>query len=248
MFLIGVLLTFSLFVTLNFLFPFHVRTEFSPTILSKDKALLHSYLTTDEKWRMYTTLDEITPTLRKAILHKEDRYFYYHFGVNPLAVVRAAFNNVVKNRRTSGASTITMQVARMLEPKERSYGNKLIEIFRAMQLEWQYSKDEILQLYLNLVPYGGNIEGVKAASLIYFEKMPDHLSLAEVTALAIIPNRPNSLRPGRANEQIKESRNRWLRRFEEDGLFDEGTIADAIAEDLIARRHILPRIAPHLSY
>ena len=93
----------------------------------------------------------------------------------------------------SGASTITMQVAKMLEPGKRNIWSKIREMFRAFQLELKYSKNEILQLYLNLVPYGGNIEGVKAASLLYFKKNPDHLSLAEITALSIIPNRPASL-------------------------------------------------------
>lgn len=91
-------------------------------------------------------------------------------------------------KRTSGASTITMQVARALEPGKRTIWVKIREMFRAFQLEWKYNKDEILQMYLNLVPYGGNIEGVKAASLLYFNKNPDHLSLAEITALSIIPN------------------------------------------------------------
>ncbi|MEL6559896.1 MAG: penicillin-binding protein 1C [Bacteroidota bacterium] len=244
---ISILLFFTILTCLNLLFPFKPDLEYSPIILSEDEELLHSFLTTDDKWRMYTTLEEISPTLKKAIIFKEDRYFYQHFGVNPLSVVRAAFNNIVKNRRTSGASTITMQVARMLEPKGRSYLSKLVEVFRALQLEWNYSKDEILQMYLNLVPYGGNIEGVKAASLIYFQKMPDHLSIAEVTALSIIPNRPNSLRIGVSNELITRERNKWLNRFEEAGLFDPKDLADARDERLEAYRHTLDRVAPHLA-
>jgi penicillin-binding protein 1C len=234
--------------SLNLIFPFKPIIEYSPVIQTKHQQLLHSYLTSDEKWRMFTTLEEITPTLKKAIIFKEDQYFYYHFGVNPISIFRAAFNNLFKGRRTSGASTITMQVARMLNPKERSYTNKIIEIFRALQLEWNLTKDEILQLYLNLVPYGGNIEGVKAASLIYFEKMPDHLSIAEITALSIIPNRPNSLRIGRSNDLIKKERDKWLERFELNDLFDSKDIADALDEELDAKRNVLPRIAPHLSF
>ena len=126
---------------------------------------------------MKTELNEITPELRKAIIHKEDRFFYYHLGVNPIAIGRAAANNIFTGRKTSGASTITMQVARLLQPKKRTYGNKLVEVFRAMQLEWHYSKDEILQLYLNLVPYGGNVEGVKSAALLYFGQLPNRLSV-----------------------------------------------------------------------
>ena len=107
-----------------------------------------------------------------------------------------------------------MQVARALEPKRRTYFSKLTEIFRALQLEAAFSKDEILLMYFNLLPYGGNIEGVKAAALIYFKKAPDHLSLAEITALSIIPNRPSSLVIGKNNDLIVEERNRWNRKDE----------------------------------
>jgi len=168
---------------------------------------------------MFVELKEITPTLRKAILAKEDKYFNYHFGVNPIAIFRAAFNNITKNRRTSGASTITMQVVRMLNPDERTYWNKISEILRAIQLEIFYSKDEILQMYLNLVPYGSNIEGIKSASYLYFQKSPDRLSLAEVTTLAIIPNRPTSLRLGTKNPLIFEERNKWLKRIQQAKVF-----------------------------
>ena len=114
-------------------------------------------------------------------------------------------------KRTSGASTITMQVARALDPRKRNFIAKCIEMFRAFQLEWKYSKEEILQMYLNLVPYGGNIEGVKSASLLYFNKNPDHLSLAEITALSIIPNSPSSLVNWKNTMiLIVKERNRWL--------------------------------------
>ncbi|MFN2439248.1 MAG: penicillin-binding protein 1C, partial [Chitinophagaceae bacterium] len=120
--------------------------------------------------------------------------------------------------------------------------------FRTLQLEWKYSKDEILQLYLNLVPYGGNIEGVKAASLIYFNKNPDHLSLAEITALSIIPNRPSSLVIGKNNELIIQERNAWLHRFAKNNVFTPKEIEDALAEPLVAKRRIVPHFIPHLSY
>jgi penicillin-binding protein 1C len=239
--------SFLLFLLLNFLFPLKDELSYSTLITDEKGEVLHAFLTPDQKWRMKTELQEIAPLLRKAILAKEDRYFYRHPGVNPLAVARAAFNNLVSGRRTSGASTITMQVARALEPRRRTFFAKLAEAFRAFQLEWKYSKEEILQLYLNLVPYGGNIEGVKAASLIYFRKYPDHLSLAEITALSIIPNRPSSLVIGRSNALIVEERNRWLRRFAATGTFSEKEIRDALAEPLEARRNALPREVPHLA-
>ena len=141
-----------------------------------------------------------------------------------------------------------MQVARLLEPKERTYKNKLIEIFRAFQLELNFSKDEILQQYLNLVPYGSNIEGVKSAAVIYFGKMPNHLSIAEITTLSIIPNRPVSLRLGLNNDSIIKERNKWLVRFRKSGLFQSEFIDDASDEGLTAYRREVPRFAPHLSY
>ncbi|GAB3962437.1 penicillin-binding protein 1C [Spirosoma harenae] len=196
---------------------------------------------------MYAELPEITPTLQEAILFKEDKYFRYHPGFNPVAMGRAAVRNLLKGRRTSGASTITMQTVRLLEPRERTYGAKLIELFRAVQLEVHYSKDEILQLYLNLIPYGGNIEGLKSASLLYFGKSPALLSLAELTTLTIIPNRPSSLRLGIRNPLVMQERNRWLDRFLKGGLFDASTISDAKAEPLNAYRREAPQKAPHLA-
>src|SRR4026207_33164 len=207
---------FFLFILLSLIFPLKNNVEYSTIIADKNGEVINAYLTKDQKWRMKTELNEISPLLRKTIIAKEDKYFYYHPGVNPFAVIRATFKNIFRMKRTSGASTITMQVARALEPRKRNIGSKLIEMFRAYQLEWKYSKDEILQLYLNLVPYGGNLEGVKAASLIYFGQTPDYLSLAQIVTLSIIPNRPSSLVVGRDNGLIVQERNKWLHRFEEE--------------------------------
>jgi len=244
-FCVGILL---LFIILDIVFPLKTKLNYSAIIYSEDSTLVHGFLTDDDKWRMYTELHEITPELKKAIIFKEDKYFRYHFGINPVAIVRALVNNIRTGKRTSGASTITMQVARLLEPKSRTYGNKIIEMFRALQLEWHFSKDEILQLYLNLVPFGSNIEGVKSASVIYFGKLPNHLSIGEIAALSIIPNRPVSLRLGKNNEYIKAERKKWLKRYQQKELFDEKAIADALDEPLYAYRRNVPRFAPHFSY
>src|SRR6201989_1804595 len=217
-----------LFFILNWIFPLHDKIEYSTIITDSKGEVVNAFLTRDQKWRMKTELNEISPVLRKTIIAKEDKYFYHHPGVNFLALARAAAMNVLRLRRTSGASTITMQVARALEPRKRNIFSKAAEMFRAFQLEWKYSKDEILQMYLNLVPYGGNIEGVKAASLLYFKKNPDHLSLAEITALSIIPNRPSSLVIGQSNERILSERNRWLHQFAKDGVFTTKEIEDAL--------------------
>lgn len=210
--------------------------------------MIHAFLTKNEKWRMKTNMDEISLLLKKAIVAKEDKYFFHHPGVNPVAMGRAFVKNIFRMKRVSGASTITMQVAKALEPKPRNYINKFIEIFRALQLEWKYNKAEILQLYLNIVPYGGNIEGVKAASLLYFKKNPDHLSLAEITALSIIPNRPSSLVIGKNNELIVQERNRWLKKFAHDKVFTSKEIQDALEEPLTAYRGSVPKLVPQLAY
>jgi len=245
---LALLAGFLLFLLLNWFFPIKTNIEYS-TIITDDKGeVVHAFLTSDDKWRMKTELDEISPLLRKTIIEKEDRYFFYHPGVNPLAVGRALVKNLLRMKRTSGASTITMQVARLLEPKKRTWFNKIKEMFRAFQLEWKYSKSEILQLYLNLVPYGGNIEGVKSASILYFKKNPDHLSLAEITALSIIPNRPSSLVMGRNNDLIVQERNRWLRRFAKEKIFTQQQINDALEEPLDAWRGSVPKWIPHLAY
>ncbi len=245
---IAVLLLLVILVILNLLFPLRDTVEYSTIVTDKKGEVVHAYLTSDEKWRMKTTLEEISPLLRKTIIEKEDKYFYYHPGFNLLAIGRAMTKNIFRLKRTSGASTITMQVARALEPKRRTYFNKIIEVFRAIQLEWKYSKEEILQLYLNLVPYGSNIEGVKSASILYFKKNPDHLSLAEITALSIIPNRPSSLVMGKNNDLIIKERNKWLLKFASDKIFTEKDIQDALSEPLTASRGIVPKLIPHLAY
>ena len=238
---------FLLFLLLNLIFPLKDKVEYSTIITDRKGEVINAYLTRDQKWRMKTELEEISPLLRKTIIAKEDKYFYFHPGVNPFAILRAGFKNVFRMKRTSGASTITMQVARALEPRKRNLISKIIESFRAFQLEWKYSKDEILQMYLNLVPYGGNLEGVKSASLLYFSKNPDHLSLAEITALSIIPNRPSTLVMGKNNDLIIAERNRWLRKFASDKVFTEKEIEDALAEPLTATRNTVPHYAKHLS-
>lgn len=245
--LISTCVTLSVFTGLNLAFPLPDRIAYSTVVTGSRNEILNAFLSPDEKWRMKIGLAEISPLLRTTIIRKEDRLFYHHSGVNPLSLARAAFMNIIRMKRTSGASTITMQVARALDPAPRNYANKIKEIFRAWQLEWKYSKDEILELYCNLLPYGGNIEGVKSAALLYFDKEPDHLSLAEIVALCVIPNRPSSLVPGRHNVAIVEARNKWLRKFEKDGVFTKSEIADAITEPFNATRHAVPNRIPHLA-
>lgn len=238
----------AIFLALDLLTPVDTNIPFATLLKGRDGTVLHAWMADDRQWRMKAHLNEISPELKKAIIYKEDKHFYYHPGINLLALGRALVNNMVYAKRTSGASTITMQVARMLDPEPRTYINKCIEMFRALQLEAHYSKDEILQLYLNIVPYGSNIQGVKAAALLYFNKTPDHLSLAEITALSIIPNRPNSMVLGRDNPLIIKQRNKWLNRFLQDKVFPPSVIADALAEPLTAQRHNAPNAVSHLAW
>jgi len=232
----------------NVLAPVNTDVPYAQLVKDRNGQVMHAFLAGDGQWRMQAQPEEISPELRKAIIYKEDRFFYYHPGVNPVAVMRALALNIATGKRTSGASTITMQVVRLLEPRRRTYRNKVIELFRALQLELHYSKEEILRLYLDMVPYGSNIQGVKAASILYFNKMPDHLSLAELTALSIIPNRPGSLVPGRNNTAIIQQRNKWLLRFGKAGLFPAEAIRDALQEPFDAHRLPAPHEAPQLAW
>ena len=229
------------------LFPLKITPNFSLIINDSKGQLLHTFLNKDDKWRLPIEPSEVSPNLEKAVLFKEDQYFYWHFGVNPAAVLRAGFRNIAKGKRTSGASTITMQVVRLLQPKKRTFGNKLLEMLQAIRLELNYSKKEILSLYLSLTPYGSNIEGLKSAAVLYFKKNPKVLSLAEIATLTIIPNRPSSLRLGQNNAYILQERNKWLKSLLGKGVFEKAAIEDALKEPLNAQRMEAPKLAPHLA-
>ena len=242
-----VLTILLLFIVLDLLFPLPAKKEFSKEIHAKDGTLLTAYLTSDDKWRLRTELDKVSPELIKAIIEKEDNWFYFHPGINPISVIRAFYKNITTGETQLGASTITMQVARILEPKKRTYFNKLLEVFRALQLEIRYSKKEILELYLSLLPFGGNIEGVKSASYIYFNRPPDKLSLAQSITLAVIPNDPNSLRLDKSNKEIISKRNTWVKKFKHENIFSSADLNDAINEPVECNRYQIPVTAPHFS-
>jgi len=246
-FAIGLVLLFVIFLLLNFLFPLRILPGYCQVITDKDENVLHAFLSQDDKWRMKSELGEINETLIKTILYKEDKYFYHHPGINPVAIIRAAFNNMATGRKTSGASTITMQVARLLYPAQRTYLNKLTEMFRALQLEWRFSKDDILELYLNLVPYGGNIEGVKAASYFYFKVHPRNVNLSQSVILSIIPNRPVSLHPKKGTELITKERDKWLLRMRSEKFMSDMLIEQAMNEEIEMTRRPAPKSIPHLA-
>lgn len=244
--LLGVLSWLVLIV--NFLFPINVEKPYSTLIYSHDKELIGAFLSKDDKWRMELQPNEINPELKKAILFKEDKWFYWHFGVNPVSILRALIKNTWQNKRTSGASTITMQTVRLLYPHERTYWNKFREIFRAIQLEMNYSKNEILLMYLNYLPYGGNIEGIKAASYIYFQKPPDKLSLNQIVMLSIIPNRPNSLRIDKNFSELHKSKTQWIKKYQKHKVFNAHVLDEALKELTEYKRHEIPALSPQLNY
>lgn len=242
-----ILSVFFVFLLLDILFPVNTFINYSRLVLDKDGALINASLSADQQWVMKAELDELNPLLLKTIIEKEDKWFWVHPGVNPMAMGRALWQNLIHNRRMSGASTITMQVIRMLEPRDRTIYSKFIECIRAFQLEMHCSKKQILQLYINLLPYGGNIKGVKAACYLYLNQAPQTLSAAQIVTLALIPNNPNMFRPGNGNEAILKERNIWLSRLFKKKVFSSVEFSNAIQEPLTAIRTDAPRKVPHLS-
>ena len=244
----GVAVSFVLlFLLFDRLFPVPLqRLEYSTVVVSSDGSVLSAYLSKDEKWRIKIRREDIPEGLKKAFIFKEDKYFYYHPGINLIALTRAFFQDIRARKVVSGASTITMQVARMLNPEPRTFINKFKEIFRALQLEKHFSKQEILEMYFNLLPYGGNVEGLKAASLVYLHKNPVDLSPAEIATLMIVPNNPNHFKLGINNPTIVIERDKWLKRFAKAHLYKQSEIDQALTEPLVAKRGAMPRNAPHL--
>jgi penicillin-binding protein 1C len=161
-------------------------------------------------WRFRATADDVAPVLLDTLIRTEDRHFWYHPGVNPLSLLRATIQAVRTGRVVSGGSTLTMQAARLLEPRPRTVRSKLIEIARALQLEWRYSKRDILGIWLTLAPYGGNLEGVRAGSMAWFGAQPRTLDPAQAALLVAIPRRPEALRPDRHPDAARALRDRVL--------------------------------------
>lgn len=238
------------FLGLDCLFPFpyhRLREPSSVIVRDRHGAILRAFIASDEQWRFPVALNEVGPVLGKAILESEDRWYRWHAGVNPLSVARAAWSNWRSGRVVSGASTIPMQIARMAEPKDRTPLAKAAEMFRALQLDWHFGKDELLEIYLNLLPQGGNRRGVGAGAHFYFGKRPQQLSLAEAALLAVLPRSPASYDPTRNADAALAARNDLLRALGRRGAFDEATVALALREALPERLRRNPFRAPHFA-
>ncbi len=214
-------------------------------VLAADGRPLRAFAAADGVWRYEVTPEDVAPEYLDALLGYEDRWFHHHYGVNPLALGRAAWQALRHGTVVSGGSTLTMQVARLIEPIPRTPLGKLQQMFRAGQLEWRLDKREILTLYLNLAPFGGNIQGVEAASWAWLGKSARRLSHAEAALLAVLPQAPSRLRPDRHPAAAKAARDKVLARLAERGLGSPRALAEAQLEPVVAR-HLRPPMSAAL--
>ena len=222
--------------------------ELSRTVTARDGRLLRAFATSGGRWRMKAELSRIDPAFLRMLLGWEDSRFYRHYGVDPLAMLRAAWQYAVNGRIVSGGSTITMQLARLLEGRRnRTIGDKLRQMARAVQLEMRMSKAEILSAYLTLAPYGGNVEGVRAASLAWFGHGPEKLSPAEAALLVALPQAPEARRPDLHPKAARAARDRILRRLARAGVIDAVDARHAMTRPVPARRRAMPARAAHLA-
>ena len=220
----------------------------SVTVVDRDGRLLRAYATNDERWRLPVEVGEVDPVYIKMLLAFEDRRFYVHRGVDPISTLRAIGQMVRYRRIVSGSSTLTMQVARLLDGvHERNSVGKFRQALRAIQIERQFSKAEVLRLYLKLAPFGGNLEGVRAASLAYFGKEPRRLSPAESALLVAIPQAPESRKPDRRPEAAAHARNRVLARALTAGVIKAEDVTLAMREAVPHVRREFAKLAPHLA-
>jgi penicillin-binding protein 1C len=236
--------------------PERLAAPHSVVIEYRDGTPAHVFLAADERWRVPMRPKDIDPAYLRALLALEDKRFAWHPGVDPLAVGRAVVSNLTKGRRVSGASTLTMQLVRVLEPRPRTLVSKVIESFRALQLELRLPKDDILADYLQFVPYGRNVEGVEAAALAYFGHRATHLSPAEIATLLAVPQNPNRRFPTPENAaRLKAARDEVARRLLEEKALPLGpsgataepaaVLAEVRATPVPSELTPFPREAPH---
>ncbi len=211
----GVCLVLALLVVLDLTFPppMDKAKALSPVVLDRSGAPLRAFPLADGRWRIKADLDRTDPAFVQALLAYEDKRFYSHMGVDGAAMMRASFDLAKAGRVVSGGSTITMQTARLLEPRKRTVFAKLYQVIRAVQLERRMSKDEILELYLTLAPYGGNLEGVRAASWAYFGHEPSELTPDQIALLIALPQSPEARRPDLRPDNARKARRRVLDRL-----------------------------------
>ncbi|MCG1032174.1 peptidoglycan glycosyltransferase PbpC [Bacillus amyloliquefaciens] len=201
----------------------------------------------DGIWRYPVTIEEVSPRYLEALIQYEDRWFWDHPGVNPFSVLRAAWQDLLAGKVISGGSTLTMQVARLLDPHSRTLGGKVRQLWRALQLEWHLSKAEILTLYLNRAPFGGTLQGVGAASWAYLGKSPAQLSYSEAALLAVLPQAPSRLRPDRWPQRAEAARNKVLKRMASQGVWSPRQVKESQEEPVWLAPRQMPQLAPLFS-
>ncbi len=223
------------------------QDDLARVVLAEDGTPLWRFADADGVWRYPVHTREVSPYYLDAVLTYEDRWFYRHPGVNPLALVRATWQNLTGARVVSGGSTLSMQVARLLDPHSRTLQGKLRQLWRTAQLEWHLSKDEILTLYLNRAPFGGTLQGVAAASWAYLGKSPAQLTHAEAALLAVLPQAPSRLRPDRHPQRAQQARDKVLRRLAEFQVWPQSAVDEALEEPLLLAPRLEPSLAPLLA-
>ena len=247
MFLVLLLLPVVLYVSIPLPDPLF-EPDYSTVVLDQRGRILRMFLNGDEQWCFpHRPNADVPPALEQAVLFFEDRRSYRHPGVDPLALLRAVYQNVRSGAVVSGASTLTMQVARMASPGRRTYLNKALEMLQALKIERHYDKKQILNVYLDHAPYGGNIVGYRAAAQRYFGKSPERLTWAEAATLAVLPNAPGLISPLADPEALRFKRNRLLNRLRNEGVIDAETFGLARLERVPDGARPLPMDAPHLA-
>lgn len=228
--------------------PLEAAGQRSFEVLDREGRLLRAFATPEGRWRLRTTASEVDPQFIRMLVAYEDRRFYDHHGVDPWALLRAAAQLVTNGRIVSGASTLSMQVARLIEPRaDRSFSAKFRQLARALQIERRLTKAEILDLYLNIAPYGGNLEGIRAASLAWFGKEPKRLDTAEAALLVALPQLPEKRRPDRFPAAAKQARERVLLRLAVARVVGDGEAERADLSPVPSARQELPTYAPHMA-
>lgn len=223
------------------------KDDLARVVLAEDGTPLWRFADANGVWRYPVQTREVSPYYLDALLTYEDRWFYQHPGVNPLALVRATWQNLAGERVVSGGSTLSMQVARLLDPHSRTFRGKLRQLWRTAQLEWHLSKAEILNLYLNRAPFGGTLQGVAAASWAYLGKSPAQLTHAEAALLAVLPQAPSRLRPDRHPQRAQQARDKVLRRLAEFKVWPQAAVDEALEEPLLLAPRLEPSLAPLLA-
>ena len=216
-------------------------------VVAEDGTPLWRFADAEGIWRYPVAIEDVSPRYLQALIEYEDRWFWKHPGVNPLSVARAAWQDLLAGRVISGGSTLTMQVVRLLDPHPRTFGGKVRQLWRAMQLEWHLSKRDILTLYLNRAPFGGTLQGVGAASWVYLGKSPAQLSYAEAALLAVLPQAPSRLRPDRWSERAQAARDKVLDRMVSQGVWSQKQVEESREEPVWLAPRQMPQLAPLFS-